>query len=83
MMITTEITMLRDGSSSIFDKSATTIKLVDEGGGAFIEISQCADESRGMLRFDFDEIATLNEVIKSLEVAAKLLKDNELLKTKK
>jgi len=82
MIITTEITMLRDGSSNIFDKSATTIKLVDEGEGAFIEISQCDNEYQ-VLRFDFDEIATLNEAIKSLEVTAKLLKDNELPETKK
>jgi hypothetical protein len=79
MMITTSITLLRDKATDIFDDSATTLKLEDEGGGPFLVIEQYSNAASDMvsLRFDFDELDELVNAWKHLESATKLLENKD------
>lgn len=60
--------LYRDDESPIFGESVTTIELDDEAGGIFFKIKQEPNEfgEGGELRFDFDEVQQLFNVINTL-----------------
>lgn len=58
----TEITVHDDSRNCLTDFEATVIKLADEGGGAYITITQGENE----IRLDFDELPLVNEAIDRL-----------------
>lgn len=63
----TEITVHDDSRNCLTDFEATVIKLADEGGGAYITITQGENE----IRLDFDELPLVNEAIDRLMMQRK------------
>jgi hypothetical protein len=58
----TEITVHDKSRSPLTHLDTTVVKLEDEGGGAYITISQGEDE----IRFDLDELPLVNEAVDRL-----------------
>lgn len=64
---TTKIIVLMKGKD-IFDESATSIEIVNESGGEYLEVSQCSDMYDGKIAIDPYEWpaikAAINKMIK-------------------
>jgi hypothetical protein len=60
----TEITVHDKSRSPLTHLDTTVVKLEDEGGGAYITISQGEDE----IRFDLDELPLVSEAVDRLIV---------------
>ena len=50
----------------LFAEGTTTVSIVDEAGGEFIEISQCDDDNEGKIRIDRHEWDHLKLMIESM-----------------
>lgn len=68
-MTITEVAVHPENKSPVFGDMITKVRLDDEGGGIFIKLIQ-EDESGKLneVRFDFDELETIVEAVKLLEV---------------
>ena len=62
----TELSIYPETDNPIFGEGITKISLDDEGGGIFINISQPANTTQGILSFNIDEIDIIFESIKVL-----------------
>ena len=56
----------RDEEHPINGESSTHIKLWDEGGGAFLTLTQWLDGEEQNIRLEFDEIELLVKAVKAL-----------------
>lgn len=68
----TSISIHRKGDHPLFGESVTKIELEDDAGGIFFTIKQDPNDfgPGGILRFDFDEVQKLIQVIDTLRVIA-------------
>lgn len=51
---------------SIFDDSATVVKIEDEGAGEFIEITQCPDTGTQSIRINPEEWNNIKDAVENL-----------------
>jgi len=58
----TKITVLPKGEP-IFHEGATEIKIVDDAGGEYLEVSQCSDANEGKILIDPLEWPVLKKAI--------------------
>lgn len=76
----TKINLYRGDDSPLFGESVTSVELDDDGGGIFFKIKQDPNDfgDGGELRFDFNEVQELFNVINTLHKHVKECeKDNE------
>ena len=67
-MTTVEVAIHPKGENPIFGEGSTRIRLVDEGAGSFIVVSQSTEEyGDNEIRLDFEEVEHFLKAIKILE----------------
>jgi len=67
-LVVTQIAIVQPGESPVFGENTVTVSLDDEGGGAFVVISNA--EQSGAVRLDFSEADLLCEAIERLKKEA-------------
>lgn len=67
-LVVTQIAIVQAGESPVFGDNTVTVSLDDEGGGAFVVISNA--EQAGAVRLDFSEAELLMEAIRRLKKEA-------------
>lgn len=63
----TAFSIYRDDQHPIHGELSTHIKLCDEGGGEFIEVTQWLDGEEQKIRLEFDEIRLLVKAAEKLK----------------
>jgi hypothetical protein len=63
----TELAIHKEDESPIFGDMVTHVKLDDEGGGAFIKITQECESQLNEIRLDFTEVEYLIKAIEMLK----------------
>lgn len=65
--VTTAYTVLPKGAE-LFDELATTVRMDDEGGGAFVVLEQTHDHSKkGQVRLDMREWPAVRDAVEAMQ----------------